>query len=324
MRLDIRYRMHFRYPAPVWESQNEIRVRPRDDHRQRVISHRLTTSPATRVLSCTDYWGTRVDHVGVREPHTDFHVLAEAAVETSPSRPITGPLPLDGLNDETFRTTRQEFLTSSHHTALDAELAGIAVETVSGIDTVDGRIEALVHKVSELVSYETGSSKIGIALPELVRNGSGVCQDFAHLGIGLMRSVGIPARYVSGYLFAADETDLDTDLDDVVSIQTHAWLEAAIPGHGWAGFDPTNRSPVGERHVVIGHGRDYDDVAPVRGVFTGSSTPTVDAEVKMARMSPAARSLITDGPNRTLDQTIVPDYSPQAPAQREEQQQQQQ
>lgn len=321
MRLDIRYRMHFRYPAPVWESQNEMRVRPKDDDRQRVISHRLTTSPATRVLSCVDYWGTRVDHVGVREPHTDFHVLAEAAVETSPPTTISDSVPLDGLNDEAFRTARHEFLTSSAHTELDAELARMAVETVSGIDTVDGRVEALVHTVSELISYETGSSKIGIALPDLVRNGSGVCQDFAHLGIGLMRSVGIPARYVSGYLFAADETDLDTDLDDVVSIQTHAWLEAAVPGEGWLGFDPTNQTRVGERHVVIGHGRDYDDVAPVRGVFTGSSTPIVDAEVKMARMSPAARSLITDAPNRTLDQTVVPEYSPSSRSQQEQQQQ---
>jgi transglutaminase-like putative cysteine protease len=126
--------------------------------------------------------------------------------------------------------------------------------------------------------------------------GKGVCQDFAHLTIGLLRSVGIPARYVSGYLFAADETSADDDRAAVV-VQTHAWVEASVPGQGWWAVDPTNDRPVGLRRVVIGFGRDCDDVAPVRGIHHGDSTPEVDATVEIRRMETLERTM-TDRPSR--------------------------
>ena len=286
MRFDISYRMRFDYREAVWESQNEVRVRPRDDDRQRVLSYRLTPDPPGRVLSYHDYWGTNVDQVGVRHRHDSFEIVAEAAVETFESTTL--------VPSEDPSSADSEYLEPTGHTAWDGRIATLAASEVDSIDGRREQIEAVAGLVHRSLTYETGSTEIGISLPELVEGGKGVCQDFAHLTIGMLRSLGIPARYVSGYLFAADETDLTTTSNATVAVQTHAWVEAMTDGRAWLPVDPTNQSPVTERHVVIGHGRDYDDVPPVRGVFTGSTTPVVDAQVTIARLAPLVRTVTSD------------------------------
>ncbi len=172
------------------------------------------------------------------------------------------------------------------------------------------------------LTYRRGVTQIGTGLTDLLDLGGGVCQDFTHLTIGMLRSVGIPARYVSGYLFAADETDLAVGDDPHVVVQTHAWVEAAIPGGGWVGVDPTNDHPVGDRHVTIGFGRDYDDVAPVRGVYLGGATPEVEATVEIRRMEPMAKVLSDRAPRRRHDLKTLP--APMVEHHVEPQQQQQQ
>ena len=123
----------------------------------------------------------------------------------------------------------------------------------------------------------------------MLAEGRGVCQDYAHLAIALCRSVGIPARYVSGYFFASsDRSGADSGADEL-EVQTHAWFEAAVPGWGWLALDPTNAQQVGQRHIAIGQGRDYDDVPPLRGVFSGPGRPSTDAHVKMRRHSVAVQ-----------------------------------
>ncbi len=136
--------------------------------------------------------------------------------------------------------------------------------------------------VRNRVEYRTGSTIIGIDLDRVWSEGYGVCQDFAHLTIAMLRSLGIASRYVSGYFYAADPTSTDTSEVDEIVVSTHAWVEVAVPGWGWWAIDPTNASPVGERHVKIGHGRDYDDVTPLRGVYYGESHHHLAAEVTMS------------------------------------------
>jgi transglutaminase-like putative cysteine protease len=136
-----------------------------------------------------------------------------------------------------------------------------------------------------MLTYRPGTTYVGVPIEDLVARGEGVCQDYAHLAVAMCRSVGIPARYVSGYLFTDDDAigaDIDTD---VVQVQTHAWFEAAIPGVGWLALDPTNKQEVGLRHVKIGHGRDYDDVPPLRGVYTGPTNADLQVAVEMRRLS---------------------------------------
>ena len=323
MRLDIRYRMHFRYSRPVRESQNEVRVRPRDDETQRVLWSRLTTKPATQVFSAFDYWGTAVDHVGVRTPHESLELVAETSVETS-TRPAPVPdAPVEGLFDPDFRSTHFEFLEPSEHVRRQTGdgVAERAAAATQGACSVSELVAAVVRETRGVLRYESGTTDIGVSLGELLAGGVGVCQDFAHLAIGMLRSVGVPARYVSGYLFATDETAAAEETADVVSVQTHAWIEAAVPGAGWRGLDPTNGGEVGERHVVIGCGRDYSDVPPVRGAFMGGATADVEAEVVIGRRP--TEDVAEPPSHRTRPRLLVPDI-PQKHQTRQGQQQQQQ
>ena len=151
---------------------------------------------------------------------------------------------------------------------------------------------------------------MGIEVEEVLAQGKGVCQDYAHLAVAMCRSQGIPARYVSGYLFTRDDSIGPTSRTATWStVQTHAWFEAAVPGFGWLALDPTNQQEVGVRHVKIGHGRDYDDVQPLRGVFGGSVMPDGGAPRRDPPGAPAPR------PSRSS--------APRARPQKEHQQQQQ-
>ncbi len=320
MRLDIRYRMTFRYPEPISEAHNEIRVRPRDLPTQRLLDHRLTTDPICRVLAFTDYHGTTVEHFGYIGAHREFEIIAEAAVETRPAEPL-GDVGMDAFTDPRFFQEHIEWLSPSMQVQWNPELAERARNVVSLATSAQDAVRRMLNETREILRYEKNSTRIGIPLDELVAGRAGVCQDFAHLMIGMLRSVGIPARYVSGYLFAADETAIGAS-DVPVRVQTHAWIDAAIPGHGWLPADPTNAQPVGERHVVIGHGRDYDDVAPVRGVYVGSAVPEVDSIVEIRRMEQIDR-VMSDRPRRRGP--LVPPPLPEVPdAQTAQQQQQQQ
>ena len=322
MRLDIRYTMRFRYSGPVREAHNAIRVRPQDRPEQHLLDYRLTTIPVARVLSFTDYWGTAVDHFGHAREHDRLDVIAESAVETRLRAPITAAS-ADTVNAGRFVLDHAEFLEPSAHVESDSEIAALARDAASGADDAQGAMAAIVAATRSRLRYEPGSTRIGIPLNELVAGGRGVCQDFAHLCIGMLRAVGIPARYVSGYLFAADDASGSAPRSGerastaAVEVQTHAWVEAALPGQGWQPVDPTNDRVVGERHVVIGVGRDYDDVAPVRGVYQGDATPEVDATVEIRRMEPVERPMSVPRWSRSPFQPAGPAPSQASAAQQQ-------
>jgi transglutaminase-like putative cysteine protease len=286
VRFDIRYRTTFAYDDLVRRSQNELRACPTSDDHQQLVAYRVTTHPAARTLAFTDYWGTRVDAFGVREPHLTLEVIAEASVETMPRDIITASPRMADLRDPVFRDRHVEYLSQTSHTAGGGEIAKAAawVEPMAGDDVI-GTVLAIHRHVHSALAYSPGSTAIGMNIEEVLARGAGVCQDYAHLAVALCREVGIPARYVSGYLFAVrDNTGEDSD-SDVVEVATHAWFEAAVPGVGWLPLDPTNAQQVGLRHIKIGHGRDYDDVPPIKGVYSGTARPTVDAVVQIRRVA---------------------------------------
>ena len=294
MRLDIRYRSSFTYDGFVRESQNQLRACPCSDDHQRLISYRVTCSPSARIASFTDYWGTRVDAFGTREPHTELEVMAEATVETMERTPPMGMSRPEGLLDLQFLDHHAEFLERTLHADWGEEIGRRGAEQVAaaGPDVV-AQVLAIHRLVGSTLRYEKGVTTVGTPVDEVLAHGHGVCQDFAHLAISLCRSQGIPARYVSGYLFTRDDAmndPADLDTHDSVRVQTHAWFEAALPGHGWFALDPTNQSAVGVRHVKIGHGRDYEDVQPLRGVFSGGASAQVTPEVEIRRL-PAVESV---------------------------------
>jgi transglutaminase-like putative cysteine protease len=291
-RYDVRYRTTITYDDVVWASQNELRSCPASDEHQQLVAYRVATHPAARVLSYTDYFGTRVDTFGIREPHVALELTAEASVETLP-RPLVSVSPRrHELEDPAFRDEHVEYLARTDHTDWGDDIAAAAdrIAAITGDDVV-GIVLALHRFVHTSLRYVPGATYIGVDVNDVLAQAKGVCQDYAHLAVALCRSVRIPARYVSGYFFAASEqTGADVDGDEV-TVQTHAWFEAAIPGWGWLALDPTNALQVGQRHITIGSGRDYDDVPPVRGVYTGGGRPDTEAFVEIRRQPAVVQQL---------------------------------
>jgi transglutaminase-like putative cysteine protease len=279
--ISLRYVTHFRYATPVWESHNSLRACPVDGDGQELIEYSLDTSPDVPVYSYVDNWGTRVDIFDIPQPHIELIVTAAALVATTaPALPISGPF--GGTADMSYIENQWRYLQPTRHTNWDESLEREAKDAMGASTDVVEIVNSIEKTVRDRVEYTSGATEIGIDANRIWSEGVGVCQDFAHLTIAMLRATGIASRYVSGYFYASDPTDSDSaDVDEIV-VATHAWVEVAVPGWGWWAIDPTNASPVGERHVKIGHGRDYDDVTPLRGVYYGESDHHLAAEVTMS------------------------------------------
>lgn len=305
MKLHIRYVTAFVYQDPVWNSHNVLRACPITDDYQHLISYDLDIEPRATIRSHFDRWGTRVDTFSVRQAHNQLVVTAESVVETLP-RPAPAPAPRRLLNHDAFRSEHWLYLQPSSHTRAGPEVVAAAKAATEGAETVAEMVEAVDRFVFETMEYRPGSTVIGVDVNSVYAIRAGVCQDFSHLAIALLRAVGVPARYVSGYFYAADVTKPTALVGEPVTVQTHAWVEAALPGNGWVPIDPTNPAPVGERHVVIGRGRDYDDVTPLRGVYSGRSEASLAVEVTMVAGTLGPRSLpvveLARGEERAADQ----------------------
>jgi transglutaminase-like putative cysteine protease len=281
MKLEIRYLNEFNYREPAWESHNLLRACPANDDHQRLIAYGVEVSPTARVHSYTDYWGTRVDEFGIVEPHLGLRIMAESTVETATPRVPSGEATVDAL--DTVRAELSSFLRPSPHAVWDEPIEEAARVAVGGaVDVVDVAT-AISDNVTSTLDYVPGATYVGVDVADVMAQGKGVCQDFAHLGIAMYRSIGVPARYVSGYLYAVDQTSAVAPDEPELSVQTHAWLEVFVPGYGWWGLDPTNAQPVGELHVKIGHGRDYQDVMPLRGVYHGGADHQLGVQVRISR-----------------------------------------
>lgn len=281
MKISLRYVTHFRYAAQVWESHNSLRACPMDGDGQRLLEYRLSIVPEVPVFTYTDNWGTRVDIFDVPQPHTELVVTAEADVDTTaPALPMSGPFA--GTADMSYIEGNWLYLQPTRHTRWTEDLRSAARGTMGASTDVVEIVNSVDHTVRTNIEYRSGATEIGFDPARIWSESVGVCQDFAHLTIAMLRSVGIAARYVSGYFYASDPTDGATSDTEEIVVATHAWVEIAVPGWGWWAIDPTNGSPVGERHIKIGHGRDYDDVTPLRGVYYGESEHDLAAEVTMS------------------------------------------
>jgi len=279
--ISLRYVTHFVYTSPVWESHNSLRACPVDGDGQQLVDYQLIIEPSVPVFSYTDSWGTQIDIFDVPQQHSELVVTALARVETmAPALPISGPLA--GTADMSYIEDGWLFLQPTRHTRWGDEVAAAAKDALGASTDVIEIANSIQSVVHDRVVYRTGATDIGVDLDRIWEEQVGVCQDFAHLTIAMLRSVGIASRYVSGYFYASDPTDVGSADTDEIVVATHAWVELAVPGWGWWAIDPTNASPVGERHVKIGHGRDYDDVTPLRGVYYGESDHHLAAEVTMS------------------------------------------
>jgi transglutaminase-like putative cysteine protease len=284
MRLEIRYVTDFQYPGRVRESHNLLRARPATDAHQRLVSYRATVQPTARVFSYVDYWGTWVDAFGVRRPHERLIIVADSVVEVAERPGPEAPFPMATYGGEEVRTVNWAYLQPSRHAGFGAATEALMRDAVAGTDG-DGlaAVFAIHHAVQRALEYTQGATYVGMDLAEVVAAGKGVCQDYAHLALAMYRMAGIPARYVSGYLYAEDQSVGTVPDDAEIDVQTHAWVEVLVPGWGWWGIDPTNATAVSSRHAKIGHGRDYDDVMPLRGTYHGNPDHALDVKVRISR-----------------------------------------
>ncbi|HUS62606.1 MAG TPA: transglutaminase family protein [Acidimicrobiales bacterium] len=275
-RIDVRHTTGYRYEREVLASYNEARLTPLSTSRQLVIGARLEVAPATRLFRYWDHWGSIVHAFDVHVPHDELIVTATSLVETPSAR--THPLPEVGwsaIDDLDLQDKYFELLTPSryvdHDPALVAEAAALRANAPTPADAVD----LATTWVQSALTYEKGSTSVSTSALDAWRAGRGVCQDFVHLTLALMRAMGIPARYVSGYFHPRREAEVG---EKVVG-ESHAWAEAWLGE--WHPFDPTNGVTPAERHVMVGRGRDYADVSPLRGLYSGapSSTPMVTVEL---------------------------------------------
>ena len=286
--LQIRYVSSFDYPTTVRESHNVLRACPTTDPWQRLVSYALRADPGGRVLSYVDHWGTRVDAFGVRRPHQRLTVAADSVVVTEPRpTPESGP-GTAAFEDDDYRAWHWAYLQPSRHAAWSDRVTALARDAIDGAGDAVAAIAAVHDAVRGTLEYAPGATYVGMDINDVLGQGKGVCQDFAHLAVAMYRAVGIPARYVSGYFYAAEQWDGAAPDEAEIEVQTHAWVEAAVPGWGWWALDPTNPREVGSRHVKIGHGRDYDDVLPLRGVYHGHPDHTLDVSVRISRDQMAA------------------------------------
>lgn len=286
MLLEVRHITQYQYAVQVRESVMEVWMQPQRSARQRLVSFDLDIDPPTQVFSYADSFGNAVYHFDVPQPHDRLTITARSAVETQ----APSPLP-DHLDQGEWDRLRSEFLRGEcfdflhpHGFARETELLRhyMAEHEIDDLRRRDplSAVQALNVKIYESFGYEAGVTRADSPIDDVLRARKGVCQDFAHVMLAILRSWGIPARYVSGYLFTdrkhGDRSDPDA---------THAWVEVFLPSLRWVGFDPTNNTVATERHISCAVGRDYSDVPPSRGVYKGDadSVLAVGVSVRKAR-----------------------------------------
>ena len=266
------------YSGEARASYNEARMTPPAMARQTVLAATVRTGSGAPIWSYRDYWGTTVSSFDIQEPHHELLVQASATVQTSVPQAARPALPWPELREQAAGSYVLEFLAETPRTTMNPEVAASVTGWVVGAKPEEAARE-IIKLVNGRVSYEPGSTGVQTSAQEAWDARSGVCQDMAHISVALLRAAGLPARYVSGYL----HPDPKAEPGHAVAGQSHAWAEYWTGQ--WVACDPTSLAPVGERHVVLGRGRDYADVSPLRGIYSGAPSVAMEVTVEVARLA---------------------------------------
>jgi transglutaminase-like putative cysteine protease len=277
-RLEVVHRTTYDYATSVLSSYNEARMTPITDLHQSTVNVRFSTSPSTPIRRYWDYWGTQVTAFDICDSHDRLVLTSGSVVETEAARPPVRGATWDELATPAVRDVHAELLASTPYTAQDDELAETARSLAAAHDDPVDAVLAALRWVNESLTYQPGVTGVHTSAAQAWQARLGVCQDFAHVALVVIRAMGVPARYVSGYL----HPQRDAAIGERVEGESHAWIEAWT-GEWW-GFDPTNNQEIGHRHVGVARGRDYADVAPLRGVHSGGGKATLEVEVNLTRL----------------------------------------
>jgi transglutaminase-like putative cysteine protease len=322
VQFNIRHITRFIYEGSISESVMEARVQPRSDGSQRCLRFALSTTPVSRIRMYQDHDGNLVHHFNIPGRLSRLSVIADALVESLPAAPLPEKLGAgswDRLDAATVAGAFWELLNPSPFTRSTLRLKELADEMRLGrLEDPVVTLRSINRELYSRLTYSPKSTRVDSPIDEALASRKGVCQDFTHIMIALVRQLGIPCRYVSGYLYQQGEQNLRS-----VQGATHAWLEAWLPELQWVGFDPTNDLLTDHRHIRVAVGRDYADVPPTRGVFKGASAVRSELSVSV-RVGPAAanpaESLPPPMPWISRDVTQPAPRSDSSPSQQQQQQ----
>ncbi|NOV01471.1 transglutaminase family protein [Paenibacillus planticolens] len=269
--LEITHITRYSYTDSAQDSVNEVRLTPLTDNRQSCYHHSIMTEPVTAFFTYSDYFHNRVHAFTVNNIHRELTIKMTSTVVThdNDNTPRTAFSPYEEkalrLSDE-FQNEHAEYLLPTGYTELTSEIKAysdaISDQHISLFELLS-TINTTIHRD---FTYDPSATSVQTTVGEMLQLRRGVCQDYSHLMIAVCRDKGIPARYVSGYHFVGDLQGGSAEFTQA----SHAWVECLIPGSGWFGYDPTNNCEVNWRYIKLGHGRDYNDIVPVKGVYRGS------------------------------------------------------
>ena len=304
----IRHFTRYRYSRPVWQSMMEVRMHPRSEGAQRCFVFQLSVNPRARIFGYTDSYGNLVHHFDLPSRHSQLTIISDALVniEAQPSIPeVMGYEGWQELEELVEKKDYWDMLMPSHFARSSPELEQLAVEigaTERKRRSPLAFLQDIASGVHRSFSYVKKSTAVNSPIEDALRSRQGVCQDFAHIMIALVRNARIPCRYVSGYLYHNTENG-----HPATDGATHAWVEALLPGLGWVGFDPTINQLASEQHIRTATGRDYADVPPTRGMMKGKAGTELQVRVRVTQsqavLPPDAEFAADEEWSQFLDET---------------------
>lgn len=286
MKFSLSHKTSYQYEVPVSESVGEVRLCPLSSDNQTVLSRSLDIDPNVAVGHFEDVWGNRVEFFSIPYRHSSLELTSRALVETRDQPDV-------GYCEEVTNAEAKQIFSSqlaqyydfkrpSRLVPIGSVLRPLRHNFIRPQASLLESVKEINHWIYRNFEYVSGATDVETPIAETIKMRKGVCQDFAHLMLSILRTGGVPARYVSGYIEAVDPTDTEQEL--VGAAASHAWVEVALPGGYWWGLDPTNNQVVGQRHIKVAVGRDYDDVAPLRGTFRGPINQELEVAVSLERM----------------------------------------
>lgn len=264
MRLKIEHTTTFEYNEPVSEAYAEVRLKPQEESGQHCQSFALKVEPRCEVFQYVDYRGNDVRYFNILPAHEQIVVQVISQVVTSQEF-------MEGYR-ELGPLERFDYLQNTPYTVANNMIGQLLPNEQLDPDPYFAAVQ-IMHAVHRAISYEKGVTDVSTTAEEAIVLGRGVCQDYTHVMISACRELGLPSRYVSGYLFSPTAHES--------SHATHAWVDVYIEGRGWVSLDPTHDIPQNEQHVRVAVGRDYSDVTPTRGLYTGTSKEVLHVKVRI-------------------------------------------
>jgi transglutaminase-like putative cysteine protease len=277
-RIRVEHTSHYRYAQPVLSSFNEARLTPLTTPSQLLLESRIDVSPVTPLQTYVDYWGSVVHTFDLHHPHDELRVVGRSLVETTAPENPAVHLSWADLDDDDIAERFHELLAPTRQVPADARLLAVACDLQASYPPVYAGT-AVMEWVRDQLTYVPGTTGVHTSAVEAWEGGEGVCQDFAHLTLAVLRSMGLPGRYCSGYL----HPEGDAAIGETVDAESHAWVEVWA-GH-WQALDPTAGGLAGPQHVLVARGRDYADVPPIKGIFHGGPTDHLEVKVRLTTLA---------------------------------------